>query len=122
MKKVLLIVLIVAGASQLKAQQWQLKPGDSALLKSPQLFLNLKPDTSVFKKYFNMPQTQYPAQLKALLKPGNTELFASRMPVAKLSSNDRMPIAKLGDPNTHYTMLIKRIKVVDPLKQQLIAP
>jgi hypothetical protein len=123
MKKVLLIVLIAAGASQLKAQQWQPKPLDSALLKSPQLFQNLKPnDDALLKNYFKVQPNQSLKDLGALTPPRNTEIFASTMPVAKLTSPEKMPIAKLGDPNTHYTMLIKRVKAVDPLKPQLVSP
>jgi hypothetical protein len=124
MKKVLLIVLILAGASQLKAQQWQLKPSDSALLKSPQLFQHLNPgDSALIKTYFKPQPLQSLKNLGTLTQPGNAELFASRMPVIKLSPEDRMPIARLGDPNTHYTLLVKKIKVVDPLlKQDLVTP
>jgi hypothetical protein len=59
---------------------------------------------------------------KGFNKPNNnTEVFFSRIPVAKIGSDDRMPIAKLGDPNIKYTMLVKRIKVVDPLAKTSVA-
>ncbi|MGZ3778338.1 MAG: hypothetical protein ACXVI9_12530 [Mucilaginibacter sp.] len=123
MKNVLLIVLMVAGTSQLKAQQLQTKPLDSALLKSPQLFQNLKPnDDALLKNYFKVQPNQSLKDLGTLTQAVNAIPFGSTMPVAKLTSPEKMPIAKLGDPNTHYTMLIKRVKAVDPLKPQLVSP
>ena len=107
MKKVLLIISIIACAYQVKAQQLQLKPLDSALLKSPQLFQSLKPnDDALLKNYFKMQPNQSLKDLGALTQSINAIPFASTMPVAKLTSPEKMPIAKLGDPNTHYTMLI----------------
>lgn len=123
MKKALLTVLIVAGASGLKAQQLQLKPLDSALIKSPQLFQDLKPnDDALLKNYFKAQPMQPLKDLGTLTRTINAIPFASTMPVAKLTSPEKMPIAKLGDPNTHYTMLIKKLKVVDPLKQSVVTP
>ena len=123
MKKVLLTVLIVAGAFGLKAQQLQLKPLDSGLLKSPQLFKNLKPnDDALLKNYFKAQPVQPLKDLGSLVQV-NVIPFYSAMPVAKLTSPEKMPIAKLGDPNVHYTLLIKKLKVIDPLlKQQLPTP
>jgi len=124
MKKILLILLIVVGATQLKAQQSLVKPLDSALLKSPQLFQNLKPhDDAFLKQQFNKQPLQSLKDLGALTQTVDVVPFASTMPVAKLTSPEKMPIAKLGDPNIHYTMLIKKIKVVDPLvKQPVVTP
>jgi len=124
MKKVLLTVLIIAGASGLKAQQSQVKPLDSALIKSPQLFPDLKPnDDALLKNYFKAQPIQPLKDLGTLTQTVNAIPFASTMPVAKLTSPEKMPIAKLGDPNVHYTLLIKKLKVIDPLlKQQLPTP
>ncbi|RKR84892.1 hypothetical protein BDD43_5145 [Mucilaginibacter gracilis] len=44
----------------------------------------------------------------------NAEVVYSRMPVVRLGSTDKMPVYKLN--GTHYTMLVKRFKVVDALK------
>ncbi len=43
------------------------------------------------------------------------------MPVAGNKDSrqyDNMPVAKLGDTSTRYTMLVKRIDIVDPTKQK----
>jgi hypothetical protein len=123
MKKILLIVLFIAGAYQLKAQQWQFKPLDSALLKSPQLFQNLKPnDDALLKNYLNTQPMQSLKDLGTLSQPGKTEIFYSTMPVAKIGgSADKMAIGKPSS-SEHYTMLIKRIKVINPLKQPVVTP
>jgi hypothetical protein len=123
MKKILLIVLMVACAYQLKAQQLQLKPLDSALLKSPQLFQNLKPnDDALLKNYFKVQPNQSLKDLALLTQSGNTEIFYSTMPVLKIAGKaDNMAVIK-PQSNEHYTMLIKKIKVVDPLKQPMATP
>ncbi|WP_342646954.1 hypothetical protein [Mucilaginibacter sp. CSA2-8R] len=49
------------------------------------------------------------------------EIFYSTMPVAGKKnggSTDNMPIVKLSDTDTRYTMLIKPIDVVDPTKKE----
>ncbi len=112
MKKILLLLVIVAGASQLKAQQHS-NTIDSMLFKAPKNFNQFKlSDTSLFKN-FNPKQNQL-ALLNTLRDNKNTEVFYSRMPEVKLQGNDNMAIIK-PQSNEHYTMLIKRIKVVDPL-------
>lgn len=117
MKKILLIVALIAGSYELKAQTL-VKPMDSLLLRSPQFFKNISPDdTSRFKKYFVMPPTQDNKSLSALLPKGNTELFASRMPVAKVHSDDHMPVAKAGSDDH---MPEAKVKVIDPLKKSSV--
>lgn len=112
MKKILLIVALVAGASQLKAQAL-VKPMDSLLLKTPNFYKNIRPDdTSLFKKYFVVPPIQNQAPL-AVLKPVTGQYFASRMPVLKVSSDDRMPIAKVS---SNDRMPVAVVKSVDPLR------
>ncbi len=49
------------------------------------------------------------------------EIFYSTMPVAGNKNNrkyDNMPVAKVGDTSTRYTMLVKRIDIVDPTKKE----
>lgn len=49
------------------------------------------------------------------------ETFYSTMPVAGNKAerpSDNMPVIKLRDTNTRYTMLIKRIDIVDPTKKE----
>ena len=126
MKKVFFVLVIIAFAYQSKAQQqFFVKPADSLTTKLWSPFFSVKPpDSGLYKKYFNTPLQLNPlTNPKSLIKPLTEEPFASAMPVIKLSSEDRMPIAKLGEGNTHYTMLVKKLKVVDPLmKQELVTP
>ncbi len=49
------------------------------------------------------------------------DTFYSTMPVAGKKDSqrtDNMPVVKLGDTNTRYTMLIKRIDIVDLTKKE----
>ncbi len=49
------------------------------------------------------------------------DTFYSTMPVAGKKDSqrtDNMPVVKLGDTNTRYTMLVKRIDIVDPTKKE----
>lgn len=118
MKKLLIILLLIAGASQLKAQQLTSKLPASPLLKTPadmslqQFKLN---DSSLFKlKDFSaLTKTQQLADLASLSKPGkNAELFYSRMPVAKVTSDDKMPTLTTENVDR---MPVKKIIIVDPL-------
>ncbi|MBS1532685.1 MAG: hypothetical protein JSU01_20450 [Bacteroidetes bacterium] len=112
MKKILLIVPLVAGSYALKAQTL-VKPLDSTLLKSPELFKQLKPnDSPLMKQYFNLPPLQN-APLLASIQPIKILPFASRMPILKVHSDDKMPIAKMSSDD-HMPVLV--VKPVDPLK------
>jgi hypothetical protein len=111
MKKILLIVAMVACSYGLKAQTL-VKPLDSLLLRAPNFYKNVNPDDTPFKKYFSVPPLQNNKSLSALTK-GSTELFASRMPVAKVHSDDHMPIAKVGSDDHMPTLMVKPF---DPLK------
>lgn len=114
MKKVLLIVLFIAGAYQTKAQQLQLKPLDSTLIRSPDLFHNLKPnDDAPLKNHFKVQPNQSLKDLDKLTQSVNAIPFASTMPVAKLSSDDRMPIVKVASDD-HMPVL--KLKTLDLLK------
>jgi hypothetical protein len=119
MKKILFTVIILAGASQLKAQQ-KFNSIDSMLFKAPKNFNQFKlSDSSLFKNF--APKQNQLALLNSLNNNTNGDIFYSRMPVAKLESNDNMAIIK-PQSNEHYTMMIKRIKVVDPLATKPITP
>jgi hypothetical protein len=119
MKKIFLIVAMVAGAYTLKAQTL-IKPLDSALLKSPDIFNKLKPnDSPLLKPYFSMPQLQKTSPLLASIQPLKALPFASRMPILKVSSDDRMPVAKMGSDDR---MPILKVKPFDPLKPLLANP
>jgi len=112
MKKFFFTVIIITAAFQLKAQQ-KFGTVDSMLFKAPKnLYLFKLKDSSLFRNF--APKQDQLALLNSLTKNNNTEVFYSRMPEVKLESNDHMAIIK-PQFNEHYTMLIKRIKVVDPL-------
>lgn len=118
MKKTLLILFVVAIAAQVKAQQMTFKPGDSTLVKSLKIYPNLKmSDSSQFKKYLQTPNLNSLVFANTLKEKINADAFYSTMPVAKMVSNDKMPVAKLGDKSTNYTMLIKKLTVVNPLEK-----
>jgi hypothetical protein len=110
MKKILLLLLIVAGASRLKAQQHS-NTIDSMLFKAPKNFNQFKlSDSSLFKN-FNLPKQNQLTVLSSSNKL-NIEPFYSRMPVVKVSSNDKMPVARGANVDN---MPVLKIKVVDPL-------
>jgi len=116
MKKYLLLLLLVAGVSQLKAQQLSLKPTDTMLFKAPKNFNGLKwDDSNLLKDLAKLPKTE---QLAAISNRNsinaNTVIFYSRMPVAKLNSNDRMPVAKPDNINIDR-MPVEKVIIVDPL-------
>ena len=102
MKKLLLLLIILTGAWQLKAQQLGIKPSDPLLFKSPK-DLNLQQfrvsDSTVFKSFSTPPEIQ---QLAALPKVNNGELFNGNMAVTKITSSiDHMPIAKVSGKVDH---------------------
>ncbi|MDO3625675.1 hypothetical protein [Mucilaginibacter sp. BT774] len=102
MKKLLLILIVIAGATQLKAQQSATKPFDQNLFKTPkdQNLLQFKPDDStLFKNFSTIPNKQLlalsPNKLSENLSLQNPSVNIDRMPIAKMNGNiDHMPIAK----------------------------
>src|SRR3569833_576695 len=120
MKKSLLILFIVAIASQLKAQQLTLKPTDSLLLKAPLNLQGLKlNDSTLLKSYFNKPDQNTLALLNTLKGQKSSELFYSTMPVAKMGTRDKMPVVKPGDSNMKFNMPVKKVKVINPLEKKM---
>ncbi|MGN6640678.1 MAG: hypothetical protein ACTHJ8_17330 [Mucilaginibacter sp.] len=121
MKKLLLLILVTVGTSQLHAQT--LKPIDPQMLVSPKDFQSFKLNDSTLLKPFTLAKSNELLALN-LLKANNAETFYSRMPVAKLSGYDKMPVVKPGDTNMSYLMPVKKVKVVDPLlkPQSLVTP
>jgi hypothetical protein len=111
MKKIPLLLFMIAVASELMAQQLTVKPSDSVFIKAPKNMglqqFNLN-DSSLFKNFQNLPKSQ---QLAALPGFSNAELFYSNMPVVRVGGNiDNMPIAKIG--GNIDRMPIKSVKVV----------
>lgn len=117
MKKILLALIVISAATQLKAQQLNTKPADPQLLfKAPKSLPVFKlADSSLFKNFTpltNLNQLQSLASLNA----NTTELVYSTMPIARMGGNiDNMSVIKPVESNMHYPMLIKKVKVVDPL-------
>jgi hypothetical protein len=109
MKSIWLFIIMIGGVAQLRAQQ--LTPS-APTVKSPGNFIypnfKAKPNNSLFKLSPVSPDTGQSSAAIPIVK----ELMAApemvyHMPIVKTRSDDKMPIAKLGDPNTHYTMLIQ---------------
>ena len=103
MKKLLLLLIVIAGASQLKAQQATIKPFDQNLFKTPkdQKLMQFKlGDSTLFKNFSAIPNQQLLALVPNKLTDNNMFLLnpaanIDRMPIAKMNGNiDRMPIAK----------------------------
>jgi len=103
MKKLLLLLIVIAGATQLRAQQFAIKPFDQNLFKTPkdQGLLQLKSgDSTLFKNFPVVPNGQLLALAPNKLLDKNQSLLnptanIDRMPIAKVSGNiDHMPIAK----------------------------
>ncbi|HTK22568.1 MAG TPA: hypothetical protein VL442_23780 [Mucilaginibacter sp.] len=103
MKKLLLLLIIIAGTTQLKAQQTPIKPFDQNLLKTPK-DLNLQQfklsDSTLFKNFSAIPNQQLLAL--APNKSTDNNLFLlnpasniDHMPIARMNGNiDHMPVAK----------------------------
>ncbi|HEY9001008.1 MAG TPA: hypothetical protein VIM89_06630 [Mucilaginibacter sp.] len=103
MKKLLLLLIFIAGASQLKAQQSTLKPFDQNLFKTPkdQNLFQFKPgDSTLFKNFSVKPNEQLLALAPNKLTDNNQFLLSpsaniDHMPIAKASGNiDHMPVTK----------------------------
>ncbi|HTI59097.1 hypothetical protein [Mucilaginibacter sp.] len=120
MKKTLLILFVVAIVTQVKAQQLAFKPADSMLVKSLKIYPSLKmSDSSQFKKYLETPNLNSLAFVNTWKENTDAGTFYSTMPVVKMGSNDKMPIAKLESGGINHTMPIKKITVVDPLAKKM---
>ena len=113
MKKILVILLLMAGATQLKAQQLQVMPnlslnnGLQHYFKPDSLPKLLQPGSSLSSNKFNLGNST-----------NGGRIVYSTMPVVKLSSAsmERMPVAVLRDNGVKYTMLVSKVTVVNPLQ------
>ncbi|GAB2704854.1 hypothetical protein GCM10027037_33050 [Mucilaginibacter koreensis] len=118
MKKILLFAVVLLVSAHLKAQQLedkQLLKADNAISKRAAITLmdtifNVKP----LPKDDLLKTLEKQKAYAALLQNSSTaQAFYSRMPVAKLHSDDPMPIA--GRTNsTAFNMPIKKIQLVKP--------
>lgn len=103
MKKLLLLLIVIAGAPHLRAQQSTVKPFDRDLFKTPkdQNLLQFKPgDSALFKNFSTVPKLESLAVTPYKLPDykmaaANPFVNIDHMPIAKVSGDiDRMPIAK----------------------------
>ena len=109
MKKLWLFIFIIGGVAQLKAQQLTVPP----LTDKKADKVNYQPFMNNSGNNILIPAPAMPKITKPLITiPGINNLATPQtidnMPIAKLRSADKMPVIKTGEPNTHYTMLIKR--------------
>lgn len=118
MKRIILVLLLIAGFNQLKAQQ-TLQQRQPDLKLSNGLKNYFKPDNTFPSPQTLLSQTKSDDALKILkladAKKG--EIVYSRMPVVKLSGVDHMPIVAPDEKGVKYTMLVKKITVIDPAQQ-----
>lgn len=104
MKTIWLFILMIGGITQLKAQQsTQPKLPGNIPDNSIYQYFKAKPD----KPFSLAPETGQPSTVIPTIKEVMVVETAYNMPIAKLRSDDKMPIAKPWDANTHYTMLIQ---------------
>ena len=117
MKKLLLLLIVIAGAAQLKAQQTTIKPFDQNLFNTPkgQNSLQFKPgDSILFKNFSVTPNAQLLAIAPNRLTDNDMLLLdpavnIDHMPIAKVGGNidhmlivkpsgnmEKMPVAKVG--------------------------
>jgi hypothetical protein len=116
MKTITLSILLAASVAQLKAQQ--LTPAispDKQADNSLYLSIRSKPNTGILQSVSIAPQTDQQTTINKSTNIFNqNEAVYSKMPMAKLLSADKMPVAKLGESNTRYTMLVKKYDVTTP--------
>lgn len=120
MKKLLILSILVAAACQLKAQQLTIKPSDPLFFKTPKSLdlQKYKLNDSLLFKYQDLsklPKLEQLADLQGIRNSDkNAELFYSRMPVAKITSDDKMPTV---DTENIDRMPVKKIIIVNPLSK-----
>jgi hypothetical protein len=110
MKKLILILIFLAGFSQLKAQQTIIVQRAAPLTNG--LTNTFKSDTSIAPNQFLIQPDANSTTIVGGVNKVNTVVY-SNMPVAHVSSNDRMPIAKLQS-NEHYNMPMLKVTVKRP--------
>jgi hypothetical protein len=109
MKSIVLLVLFTAGFSVAKAQQSTLFNPNIKLTDSLNFF---KPNNKSPKSFLLQPDV---INNPAIFTDKNTRIVYSSMPVAKLSSDDRMPVAYGGRSANQDNMPVLKINIVDPL-------
>jgi len=105
MKKVLLLMVLVAGISQVKAQTITQPLLSNKPYWNP--FIKPKTNTGLFKTPPILPRVDEPKSnnnIKIWGAIANNMVY--NMPIVKLPSTDRMPIVKTDEPGMRYNMPI----------------
>jgi hypothetical protein len=110
MKKLLLCSVLTACFVQLKAQTLTQPLLSNKKYWGP--YLKPKTGSDLFKTASLLPSISQSlingqAATKTVLPLANASAMNYNMPIARVTSNDRMPIVKTDEPGMHYTMLIK---------------
>jgi hypothetical protein len=108
MKTTWLLILMIVGVTQLKAQQL-IQPATPGKTPDNSLYqyFRVKPDNNLFNIAPVQPKTNSQLNVVPTVKELKTPEMDDNMPIAKLQSDDKMPVVKPGDPNTRYTILIQ---------------
>lgn len=128
MKKTLFFVILIACASQIKAQHLNTPSNNNSIDK----LFNLKPlkaDSNLSKLIPVLPQNGLLNNNSTLLNTRELiadETIYTRMPIVKTYPRDNMPVVKTDEPGMKYHMLIKRIDVINPdtvgVKKEKVTP
>ncbi|MDN5285048.1 MAG: hypothetical protein JWR38_1322 [Mucilaginibacter sp.] len=123
MKSIWLFILMIGGVAQLRAQQ--ITPSVPTV-KSPGNYVypyfRVKPNSNPFKLSPVLPDTDKTSVTAPAAKLLIVTEMTYNMPIVKLRSDDKMPIAKPWDSNTHYTMLIQDYGKADTSKRVAVRP
>lgn len=118
MKKLLLLLIVIIGAFQLKAQQTTIKPFDQNIFKAPndQNLLQFKPgDSILFKNFSGTPNGQLLAIAPNKLADNNMLLLNSATNI------DHMPIARVGG-NIDHMLIAKPSGNMEKMPVAKVAP
>ncbi|MDN3550177.1 hypothetical protein [Mucilaginibacter aquaedulcis] len=108
MRTTCLFVLMFVSITQLKAQQLS-QSNISGKTQGNSLYEHFKSKrvNSLLKTAPVSPQISKPSTAIPTVSEIMRDEIVDNMPVIKTRSDDKMPVVKPGDPNTHYTMLIQ---------------
>jgi hypothetical protein len=112
MKKLILAIILMGGAYQLKAQQlFNVKPADTALT-------NLQKSIQVqIDKQLNAGSGFYNPKIDQVIAINSTkEIFYQKIPVAVLEGHDNMPVAKPQGASKMPVLLINPVDTTVSVK------
>lgn len=125
MKKVFLFTMLATCTGQVMAQTLNQPLLGNKKYWSP--YLKPKTGNDLFKIAPVLPQLNQPLLndleiTKTIPAIADATQMKYNMPIAKVSSNDRMPIVQTDEPGVHYTMLVKRYGLLKPDSLAKIIP